>query len=76
MFPNILEESNCKSNKIWVDKGSGFYNRSMKSWLEKIAIEMYSRHKEGKYVINERLIRTSNIKFTNIWLQYKKCIDA
>ena len=22
-------------NEIWVDKGSQFYNRSMKSWLEK-----------------------------------------
>ena len=36
---------------------------------------MYSRHKEGKYVINERLIRTSKTKFINIWLQYKNCID-
>ena len=36
---------------------------------------MYSRHKEGKYVINERLIRTSKTKFVNIWLQYKNCID-
>ena len=27
----ILDESNRKPNKIWVDKGSGFYNRSMKS---------------------------------------------
>ena len=24
---NILNESNCKLNKIWVDKGSEFYNR-------------------------------------------------
>ena len=34
-FQKILEESNRKPNKIWVDKGSGFYNSSMKSWLEK-----------------------------------------
>ena len=27
----ILKESNRKSNKIWVDKGSEFYNSSMKS---------------------------------------------
>ena len=47
----------------------------MKPWLEKNAIEMYWRHKEGKYVINERLIRTSKTKFTNIWLEHKKCID-
>ena len=30
-FQINLGDSNCKSNKIWVDKGSEFYNRSMKS---------------------------------------------
>ena len=34
-FQKILKESNRKPNKIWVDKGSKFYNRSIKSWLEK-----------------------------------------
>ena len=29
-----LNESNHKLNKIWVDKGSEFYNKSMKSFLE------------------------------------------
>ena len=37
----LLKESNHKPNKIWVDKGSEFYNRSMKSWLEKKDTEMY-----------------------------------
>ena len=32
-FKNVLKESNCKPNKIWVDKGSEFYNRSIKSFL-------------------------------------------
>ena len=27
----MSDESNHKPNKIWVDKGSEFYNRSMKS---------------------------------------------
>ena len=31
----MFDEQKRKSNKIWVDKGSKFYNRSMKSWLEK-----------------------------------------
>ena len=31
-FQKILDESNRKPNKIWVDKGSEFYNRSMKAW--------------------------------------------
>ena len=34
-FQKILDESNLKPNKICVDKGSEFYNKSMKSWLEK-----------------------------------------
>ena len=33
-FQKILDESNRKPNKTWVDKGSEFYNRSMKSWRE------------------------------------------
>ena len=40
----VLNESNCKPNKIWVNKGSEFYNRSMKSWLQDNNIEMYSTH--------------------------------
>ena len=50
-FQKILDESNLKPNKIWVDKGSEFYNRSMKSWLEKNTIEMYSTHNEGKICV-------------------------
>ena len=36
VFQKFLDKSNHKLNKIWVDKGSEFYNRSMKSWLEKM----------------------------------------
>ena len=39
-FKIFLDGSNCKPNKIWVDKGSEFYNRSMKSWLQGNNIEM------------------------------------
>ena len=31
-----LMKSNRKPNKIWVDKGGEFCNRSMKSWLQKM----------------------------------------
>ena len=55
-FQNIIDESNRKPNKICVDKGSEFYYRSMKSWLEKNDIKMYSTHNEGKYVVAERFI--------------------
>ena len=42
-FQKILDESNCKPNKIWMDKGSEFYNRSMKSFLKNNDVEMYSK---------------------------------
>ena len=55
-FQKILKESDrskAKSkgrrpNKIWVDKGSVFYNNSFKKWLKDNDIEMYSIHNEGK----------------------------
>ena len=40
-FQKILDEFNRTPNKIWVEKGSEFYNKSVKSWLEKKYIEMY-----------------------------------
>ena len=52
-----LDESKCKLNKIWLDEGSEFYNRSMKSFLQNNDIEMYSMHNEGKSVADERFIR-------------------
>ena len=57
-FKNILDDSKRKPNKIWVDKGSEFYDRSMKSWLGKNEIKINSIHKEGKSVVSERLIGT------------------
>ena len=35
-FQKSLKESNRKPNKIWVDTGSKFYNRSIKSNLEQM----------------------------------------
>ena len=57
-FKQILKESNRKPNKIWVDKGSEFYNNSFKKWLQDNDIGMYSTNNEGKSVIAERFIRT------------------
>ena len=57
-FQSILDDSKRKPNKIWGDKGGEFYNRSMKSWLEKNDIAMYSTHNEGKSAVAERFIRT------------------
>ena len=57
-FQKILGKYYHKLNKIWVDKGSGVYNRSTKSSLQNNNIEMYSLHKEEKSVVAERSIRT------------------
>ena len=74
-FQKILDQSNRKPNKIWVDKGSEFYNRSMKSQLEKKGIEMYSTHNEEKSVIAERFIRTLRNKiYTCRTSVSKKCV--
>ena len=53
-----MKESDRKPNKIWVDKGSEFYNNSFKKWLKDNDVEMYSMHNEGKSVVAERFIRT------------------
>ena len=33
-FQKVLNEFNCKTNQIWVEKGSEFHNKLTKSWLE------------------------------------------
>ena len=56
-FQSILKDSNRKPTKIRVDKGSEFYNNSVKKWLQEKDTEMYSTHNEGKSVVIERFIR-------------------
>ena len=75
LFKKFLDESVHKPKTLWVDKGSEFYNKSMKSWLEKNAIEMYSIHNEWKSIISERFNRTLKhrvYKFMTSIL--KKCV--
>ena len=52
-FQKILKESDRKPNKIWVDKGSEFYNSYFKKWLKDNDIEMHSIHSEEKFVVAE-----------------------
>ena len=67
-----INESKRTSKKIWVDEGSEFYNRSMKSWLQDNDIEMYSTHSEEKSVVAQKSIRIVNNK---IYKYYQKmCI--
>ena len=55
-FQKILDKSARKSNKIWVDKGSEFYNSSFKKLLKDDDIEMYSIHNKGKSVLLKDLL--------------------
>ena len=56
-FQKIISEGR-KPNKIWVDQGSEFYNKSFKDFLKINNIEVYSTYNEGKSVVAERFIRT------------------
>ena len=47
-FQKILNRSEHKPNKMWVDKGGEFCNNSFKKWSKDNDIEMYSIHNEGK----------------------------
>ena len=76
-FQSILKESNRKPNKIWVDKGSEFYNASFKKRLRDHDFVMYSTHNEGKSVIAERFIRTLKSKIYKhmSWISKNVYID-
>ena len=51
VFIEIVNESNRKPNKLWVNQGRKFYNNLM-----------YSTHNEGKSVIAERFIKILKAK--------------
>ena len=76
-FEKIFKESNRQPNKIWVDKGSEFYNNSFKNWLQDNDIVMYSTNNEGKSVIAERFITTLKNKIYKYITAISKdvCID-
>ena len=61
-FIEIVNESNGKPNKLWVDQGREFYNKFMQEWLDINDILMYSTHNEGKSVIAVRFIETLEAK--------------
>ena len=63
-FQKIMKDSNFKPRKLWVDKSSEFFSSSIKSWLRRTNIEIYSTHNEIKLAVVERYIRTSK---NNIW---------
>ena len=58
----MVNESNCKPNKLWVHQEREFYNKLMQKWLENNCILMYCTHNECKSVIAERFIKTLKAK--------------
>ena len=71
----MLKESNSKPNKTWVDKGTEYYNRSVKSWLQDNDIAMYLANNEGISAVAERFIRTLKNKIYKYKTSIpKKCI--
>ena len=61
-FQKILDKSVRKPNKLWVDKGSEFYNSYFKKWLKDNDTEMYWIHNEARFVAAETFIRTLKTK--------------
>ena len=55
-FQSILKQSNRNPNKIWVDKGSEFYNAYFKKWLRDNDIVMYSTHNEENLLLLKDLL--------------------
>ena len=73
-FQKILDDSKRKPNKIWVDKGSEFYNSHFRKWLKDNSTEMYSTHNEGKSVVAERFIKTIKNKIYKCMISISKNI--
>ena len=59
----IINESKCEPNKLWVDQGREFYNKLVQTGLDNNNILMYSTYNEGKSVIAERFISTLKCNF-------------
>ena len=62
VFIKIVNECNCKPNKLWVDQGREFYNKFMQEWLDNNNMLMYSTHNEGNLVVNEKFIKRLKTK--------------
>ena len=75
VFQKNSDKFNCKPKKIWIDKGSEFYNRSKKSRLEKYNIDMYLTQNEGKCVVAERFIRSLKNKIYKCMTSISKMIN-
>ncbi len=61
---SLIQQSHRTPQRIWVDKGSEFYNKKFEEWVKSNDIIMYSTYGESKSVIVERFQRTLKDMFT------------
>ena len=52
----IVNESNLKPNKLWVDQGREF-KKNIQKWLDNNDILIYSSYNEDKFKVAEKFIR-------------------
>ena len=57
-FIKVVNESNQKPNKLWVNQGGQFYNKLIPDQLGDNDISMYSTFYEGKSVIAGKVIKS------------------
>jgi len=62
----IIKDSDRQPEKIWVDKGSEFYNKNFKQWTKQNNITTYG---ESKSVVVERFIRSLKELITPIFTE-------
>ena len=60
-FKKVLDDSKTKLHKKWSDKGSEFYNISIKSWSEKKIIQRCIQH-----------VMKENLLLLKIYQKFKK----
>ena len=61
-FIKIVNKSNHKPNKLWVDQERELHNKLMQEWLDNNDILMCSTNSEGKSVSNDRFIKILKAK--------------
>ena len=67
-YTKIVNESNRKPNKLWVNQGREFYNKFTQEQLGNNDILMCSIHNEGKSVNAEQFIKTLKVMIANLIL--------
>ena len=72
-FQKTLDEPNHKPSKTLVGKGSEFYKRSIKSWMQDVDLEMHLTLNEVIFFVAERFIRILKTKICK-YFSFKKCV--